>query len=382
MEILVIKFLNETISEEELNSLRNWLQEPKNQNNFKAIVRANQQLDLVYYPIDAEAAYQRILDAIPYKEKTTKKLYRTLLKYAAIVIFLIATTIGLYTIFKTDDTILISPIAEKAPQITLELEDGSIQILNEKIRTTIINKEGNAVVAQEYDKLVYKQDNKEETVLAYNQLTVPYSKRFKIQLSDGTNIFLNAGTKIRYPKVFLNTHKREVYLDGEAYFEVAEKKNQPFIIHTEEMDIEVLGTKFNVSSYQNENNTSTTLVEGSVQISSSYLVSDSTSPSVILKPGQQAIMSKEGFSIQKVNIEKQIAWTEGKLYFVNDRFENIIKELERHYNVNIQNKYPELNNMRYTGTFLTETIIQVLNTFKSNTHFEYQIKNNTIIIKP
>jgi len=101
---------------------------------------------------------------------------------------------------------------------------------------------------------------------------------------------------------------------------------------------------------------------------------------IIIKPGEQVVVKNEVFNVRKTNIEKDVAWTFGTLYFENDRFEDIIKKLERHYNLNIDNHSSKLNNVRYTGAFTTETIKEVLDTFNELSEFEYQIIGKKIIV--
>lgn len=382
MKNLIIKFLTDTISHQELAVLRDWLQNPENQEYFKTMVRANEKLDSAYRPIDVETAYKKVLNNTSKTKRTKKKfpLY-PILKYAAVVVILISTSIGLYHLAKKNDFGTNLPASETLPQITLELEDGSLLILDEKERTTLTNKQGDQIVSQEYDKLKYENTGAAEGKLVYNQLTVPYGKRFSIELADGTLVFLNAGTQLKYPKVFSDPKSREVYLDGEAFFEVAENTAHPFIVHTEKMNVRVLGTQFNVSSYKNENNTSTVLVRGSVGVYRPSGVFE-TEKSLVISPRQQASIQEKEFTVREVNVQKHIAWTKGQLYFVNDRFGNIMKEMERHYNIKIENNYPELNDTRYTGTFESETLEEVLNVFKRNTLFDYQMEKDKIIISP
>ena len=382
MKEIIIKYLTDTITIEELTALHKWLKKPEHQKQFKELVKVNQRLDMGYQKIDSEKAFNRILSEITQKRSKVKHLYKRAFKYAAIAILLIATGIGVYTIVQPDTGVPSESFTNTAPEITLELEDGTVKVLDENSRSSISNAEGEVVVDQEYDKLLYKDEEESATAaLEFNKLTVPYGKRFKLELSDGTIVFLNAGTTIRYPRFFSDPESRQVYLNGEAYFKVTRNEEQPFIVNTEEMNVQVLGTRFNVSSYGNENNTSVVLEEGSVGVYEPFETFNKEE-NIIITPGQQAVIQNEIFTVQEVNVEKHIAWTEGRLYFVNDRFEVIIRELERHYNIRIENNYPELNNARYTGTFLTETIIEVLNTFKENTQFEYKIEGDVVIIQP
>tara|TARA_R110002050_G_scaffold289068_1_gene441469 strand:+ start:25805 stop:26980 length:1176 start_codon:yes stop_codon:yes gene_type:complete len=383
VKTLIAKYLTSALSEEETEILRDWLKESKkNREEFKATVRANQELDYVLRTIDSEKAYDSILKKTTINNKWTFGKSRSIFKYAAVLLLIVGTSFLLYHILNVDASFGSNAQIESATEITLELEDGSLQILEENKRTAITNKEGEKVVSQEYGKIKY-EDNKEieGTELVYNQLTVPYGKRFEVELADGTIVYLNAGTKFKYPRLFTDPKSREVFLDGEAMFSVKKNASQPFIVHTEKMNVRVLGTKFNVSSYKNESNTSAVLVEGSVAVYRPSEIFDENK-NVVLPPKHQAVFQEDDIIVQEVNVQKHIAWTTGKLYFVNDCFENIIKELERHFNIKIQNNYLDLNRTRYTGTFDSETIDQILDTFKKNSQFDYLKKNGEIIIEP
>lgn len=375
---MIIKLFTTGLSVEEMERFKLWLQKPKNHEKFKAFVKANEDLDLIHLNLDEMAAYQNIMKGISEHQKTERKLYQVVMRYAAVIVVLFGIGYGIYDL-TIENEMITGSIVEADPEITLELEDGSIVVLDENNEGTIKDKEGNDTASQLYDNLVYRSKDETDTKLVFNELTVPYGKRFKVSLSDGTNVFLNAGTKLRYPKEFGNTGKREVFLEGEAYFNVTPSTRQPFIVNTEDMNVQVLGTRFNVSSYKNENNTSATLVEGSVAV---YESDGDFDPhdSILIAPGQQASYEDGIFAVNEVNVSKHIAWTQGKLYFEDDRFENIVKELERHYNISITNNFTQLNKVRYYGTFDHETIIQVLNTFKKNTNFDYKINGRNILI--
>ena len=384
MKTLVLKYLANEISEEELVSLKIWLKKPENQASFKEFIKSNQELDLAFRQIDSEKAYRRILEETLEKESVIRKIYIPILKYAAVIILLLATTFLIYTNVEVVRNTKTDAKTDMPPQsqITLELGDGSVELLEDYNNKTISNKIGSAVVVkQEKDKLKYESVGAKDIELTYNKLTVPFGKRFEIELSDGTVIQLNAGTILKYPVTFSDPNSRDVYLEGEAFFSVQKNPEHPFIVHTKNMNVRVLGTKFNVSSYENEDTTSTVLLEGSVKVLRPN-ENDNLDVGTIISPNQQAAIQYGELSVEEVDVEKYIAWTQGILYFDNDRFADIVKELERHYNVKILNKYQELNSVRYTGTFQYKTISQVLEVFKRNTQFEYKLNNGLIIIEP
>ncbi|MBM1106823.1 DUF4974 domain-containing protein [Aurantibacter crassamenti] len=383
MKNLIIKFISNTITSEELSTLQKWLENPKNKDYFKEMIKTNQRLDFAYREIDVETAYQRIINATSENKVESKKGYGQFLKYAAIAILLLSTSFGIYTYVSNSDkvkNVTTQQIVTTDTEIVLELEDGSLKVLDESKKAIITNNKGDKIVKQEYNKLKYSSKANTTNNLVYNKLIIPYGKRFVIELSDGTIVHLNAGTKLRYPTVFSDNGNRDVYLDGEAFFDVSENKKQPFVVHTEQMDVRVLGTKFNVSSYENEESTSTVLVEGSVSVLGTQDNNDDEG--IIISPSQQALIEKGSLVVQDVDIQKYIAWMDGTLYFVNDRFEDIIKELERNYNVKIMNNHQVLNSVRYTGNFQNKTLSEVLNVFKRNTKFDFEFNGDTIVIAP
>lgn len=285
----------------------------------------------------------------------------------------------LFTIFTTellkytDNEILELP--ENA--IILELQDGTHQILDEKGSDVIIDPKGRRV-KQDNNRLVYDAGNQRESKVEYNELKVPFGKKFEIVLSDGSHVFLNSGTSLKYPVAFANGTNREVYLDGEAYFSVAQEVDRPFIVITKSMNTQVYGTKFNVSSYSNENNTTTVLVEGSVGVYPSG--GNRTNEMLRIVPGERALLSDDHIMVDKVNVKKYTAWTTGQLFFNDDEFNKILKELERHFDVVIHNGIEAMNHKKFTGTFTHETIEEILNVFQEHTPFEYTRNEKVITI--
>ncbi len=300
------------------------------------------------------------------------------LKVAAVFIGVMGTALGAYQWggFNITDNV---PTVVDA-QIMLELQDGEVKILNETASEIITDINGQQVVSHEGNTLLYnKESTQEAETLVYNKLTVPYGKKFELVLSDGSHVFLNSGSKLRYPVAFLKGEKRDVFLDGEAYFSVEKDETRPFTVITDEMNTQVYGTEFNVSNYKDENNTSVVLVEGSVGVYKSNN-SEGQQPVNII-PGQRAVFKDGNIAIDRVNVNKYTAWTEGKLFFVDDDFELILKELERHFNVVIDNQFFLLNEKRFTGTFTDESLTQILRTCQEHTPFEYSVDGNTVIIK-
>lgn len=249
--------------------------------------------------------------------------------------------------------------------------------------------------------------------LAYNQIITTKGQKSQIILSDGTKIWLNSETTLKYPSAF-NEMKREIFLEGEAFFEVQKKDNKiPFIVKTSEIDIKVLGTSFNVMAYSDEETIETTVVKGSVCIIRKGLES-SPDQNIILKPNQKVTLLKKGSQVilseietekptlikstkttqpisptekeqilisPKVDIELHTAWKDHRLIFQSETFENIAYKLERWYDVKIHIQNEELKKYRYTGKFVhKETLNQVLEILNLTTPINYTFKQNDLYI--
>jgi transmembrane sensor len=252
---------------------------------------------------------------------------------------------------------------------------------------------------------------KEET--EYNQITTLRGEKSQITLADGTRIWLNSETTLRYPST-VNSKNVKVYLDGEAYFKVAKTHNRTFIVHTSTINISVLGTSFNVKSYKTDKTVETTLEEGKISISGKVGGKELENP-IVLKPNQQATLikksseilvskpgsaedvksSEELFQIQeakqpeiftelKVNDEVDAnfytSWKDGKFIFKSESFESLTKRMERWYDIQIIIKDEELKDKKYTGVFEKETVEQALKALSLSFPFNYKIDRNKIII--
>lgn len=374
LEDIIIKYFTGTISDEELSNLKVWVEVPENRRLFIDFVKTNQNLDLAYCSIDTELTYKKISKSVIKNDKPIINYRKRVYKYATLILFFIATSLGIYHGLNSN-------VSFDVNQITLKLDDGTLKRVDERTEIEIRNSKEEIIAKQKGNLLSYAMYTNEESINSYNELIVPNGKQFKVQLSDGSLIFVNSGSKLRFP-VSLNRKKtRDVFLEGEAFFEVKKNMAAPFIVHTKDMNVQVLGTKFNVSSYQNDKNTSVVLKEGSVGITKSSEIFDKKR-GIVITSGEQVILKDETFSVNKVSIEKYVAWKDGYLFFENDKFEDIIKKLERYYNIVIENNFVELNDIRFTGSFTKEPINEVLDVFKDLTPFKYQVSDGgKVVIK-
>lgn len=250
-----------------------------------------------------------------------------------------------------------------------------------------------------------------EEQIAYNEISTKTGEKAQIKLSDGTSIWLNASSKLRYPNK-LDSKKVDVYLQGEAYFDVTHVGNRLFQVHTADLNIKVLGTAFNVKSYPEEKITETTLVRGKVRIEGK---SDDADDFVILLPNQKAsylgnhsrlivtesvsknmearsddmhqlkeIASRTNATVvlsNNVNTKFETSWKDGRLEFADEQFSSLVIKMERWFGVNISINDPNLRSVRYTGTFEKENIEQALKALSISLPFKYQILKDSIIIR-
>jgi len=378
IENIIIKYFSRSASIDEMIQLTEWIREPSNDLIFKGFVKTNYLMDTNMIDFDTEREKERILQKIKRDEKRTSiNRFKSIFKYAAIAILFLGIGYFYQQGFFANNLEINSP----SENITLQLENGNIEIINEDGSSKIVDAKGNVVGSQNGTQLVYNNDNNLETVV-YNTLTVPYGKRSKIHLSDGTVVNLNAGTSLKFPVKFIEGKDREVFIErGEAYFDVTKDVKHPFIVNSDKIGIRVLGTQFNISSYPEDKDISTVLVEGSVSIydkKKSYNLETAT----LLEPGFKADWSKDKneIKIKEADVEMHTAWIKGKIIFKHIPFDNIIKKLERHYNVEIINNDKILGKDLITASFDIETIEQVFKVINEIHPIDYTIKDSKIII--
>lgn len=272
-------------------------------------------------------------------------------------------------------TLLQNLSADTLKNVTLVLNE------NQNINITDDNSSISYSSTGEKIKIGNSQVVDDNTSVAMNTLIVPYGKKTKIQLSDGSIVWLNSGSKLAYPASF-NKNKRQVYLEGEAIFEVAHDKSNPFMVIAKDFEIEVLGTIFNVSNYKDDPSINTVLKSGSVKIQ--YKGYSKDNQSLIIKPGTLASYTKDthNISTETVDIEKYFSWKDGIIIFKNDNLKDIMKQLSRYYNTSIQIKNKQLENLTFSGSLdLKETVEQVLDIIKETSDFEFEkTTNNQFII--
>jgi ferric-dicitrate binding protein FerR (iron transport regulator) len=216
--------------------------------------------------------------------------------------------------------------------------------------------------------------------LALQAAKTPKGKQHHIVLQDGTNVWLNANSELKYPKTFSGNDTREVYLTGEAFFDVSENKVKPFIVHASGLDIKVLGTAFNIKSYSEDSVVETTLVRGKVSIASSE---EDRIPQITLLPNQQALFRKDSRKMvleNAINTENYVGWKNGWMIFDDKPFSYIKETLERWYNVKIIMQDEKSLGCTFSARFKDKTLQEVLDIFKTTESINYWINGDQVII--
>jgi len=218
-----------------------------------------------------------------------------------------------------------------------------------------------------------RNDHSDQFSAVYNTAETQLGMRSSLTLPDGTKVWLNAGSKLSYPVLFSDKY-RAVKLSGEAYFEVKKDKKWPFVVSAGNMNVVVTGTTFNCNAYPENKNIETVLLEGEVT-----LINESATINKVLKPGELAVFRKNSQQITKTktDLEKYIAWKNGKLMFREDKMNLVVEKLERWYNVEFQIEDKEIADYVYTATFVDESLDQILKMLSLSAPIRYTVSERS-----
>jgi transmembrane sensor len=295
---------------------------------------------------------------------------------AAIFLFIGITVYILSNSKHTSSTAIVQRILPGGNKAVLTLANGKKIVLNEGGDGQIASEAG-VTVTKIKGLLVYtisKNKNESNNENAYNTIETHSGGKFRVVLADGTNVWLNAQSSIRYPLTF-NSYKREVVLNGEGYFEVAHRNTQPFFVVTHDHTVKVLGTHFNVNTYADEPVSKTTLMQGSIQINTSYGIQ-------LLKPGQQAVIWSNGVSLGKADLDEAMAWKNGDFTFDGEKLDVIMRKISRWYNVDVvyQNN---ARNVKFSGSIsMSKDITDVLKVLEVTDAVHFKVTGRRVTVMP
>lgn len=372
--------LKGTILPEEEKDLDNWIEESARNKAFYDRVTDTENISNRFCDYDSyslDTVREKVMSVV---RRDRKRIQRGRW-YRLIAAVLLIPILGLGAFYfinpELEEVVVVADIQPGGDRAILETADGRRIDLSGQFLANI-HVEG-VVVKNDSNMLSYQVDiNIPKAELEYNTIIIPRGGEYKLTLSDGTRVWLNSETRLRYPTAFIG-ERREVYLDGEAYFEVSHS-GKPFEVHCEGMDVRVLGTSFNVMAYRGESIIQTTLVDGSVRVTSLKDPAHNT----ILTPGHQAEMNTVTGKVEtrEVNVEDYVGWKDQLFVFNDEKMDIMMRKLSRWYDVEIVIESPTLREAAFYGVIKKyENISKILDMLKKTLHVDYTIEGRRVIIK-
>ena len=380
---LLKKFVLNQCSKEEVDEVVTYIQGIKESSQLPSVEDVLELLDEkpILNEVVANRTEHSIIKEVQKDKITSLKKKIQFWKYAAAAIFigLISTTY----VFRNNITntplevtpTIVNAIVPGTDKATLTLEDGSVVVLEKGAAFKTKNANSNG------EEIVYQSAKSNASAIKYNYLTTPRGGQYFVKLSDGTQVWLNSESQLKYPIHFIEGETRKVELVyGEAYFDVSPSTNHKgvkFKVINSAQEVEVLGTEFNIKAYKDEANIYTTLVEGKVVVGNGIFKQN-------LIPNQQSIVDtlNDTLSVIKVDVKGEISWKDGVFSFVDKPLIDIMKVISRWYDVDIIFENKELESLEFMGALnKNQSIEEILSIMKSYSINNFEIKEKTIILK-
>jgi transmembrane sensor len=391
---LIVGDMQDNLTSDERQELNAWLQE--NGDNYLLYEQLMDQDKLgkdlnELHKYDRAEAYEKVTQKIFPQKITAKRVHFRIWWYtAAALLLLVAGGIAYFALNKPANTTIPQSTVvaqKKAPgtppdtkKAVLILADGSTIALNEIVNGDIAHQGQVIIHKNQNGRLEYKPSGASVTVAGSNTIRTPRGGEYQVVLEDGTKIWLNSASTLQFPVQF-NTDARRVVLTGEAYFEVAKaidpKTNQTksFIVSVDNMEVQAIGTAFNISAYKEDDRSQTTVVEGLVKVSRNNKFS-------MLKPGKKLIAADTTFSIEDADVKQEIAWKNGEFVFRNTSLKMVMNELARWYDMDIEYA-PGVPALHFSGEVQRESnITKVLEMLEYTGGVTFTISNRIITVHP
>lgn len=375
-----IEFANRLLTRrEELNDeeVTAWLKEKDHVELLDEIAAIRQKLSGQSYGENDEEEFLHLEKSI-YDQKSRRMTLRW--SIAASIILLVGLFVG-RTINGVRDMheeqVLVKNVMQPGTsKAILMMADGKEVVLEQGQNLNILLNE-RVRVATSSQGIVYEEHGKGVVTEEYNKLTTPIGGEYSLVLSDGTKVFLNADSELKYPVEF-SDGKRIVDLKGEAYFEVHKDSLRPFVVRVNGAEVTVLGTSFNVNTYGDDGQIYTTLVNGAVRVSSVK-----NGQAEVLKPGMQSVMDVQSgqLTVREVDVEPYVAWREGRFVFRAMTLDLIMRQLQRWYDFEVFYQNPELKDYEFRGVIKRDMDLdKVLSVIKVTTNVDFEVKGKVITI--
>ena len=375
IERLIRLALLGTISTAEKEKLSAWLDErPENRSLFEKIqreVRSSEELP-VFCRLDEEEAWERFRRSRG--RRRGKRLVA--LRYAAAVAVLVGVALSVWIYKDGGPSHEETAIVPGSPKATLTVASGESVVLGDGGAEKVVEVTSGRQAKRSGDSLIYAATRPATGAEEFNTLSIPKGGEFKLVLSDGTMVYLNAATRLRYPVAF-GGNERRVRLEGEAYFEVARDSARPFYVEAGDLRVRVYGTSFNVNT-QREGETQAVLVEGRVGVKVAGMVEE-----VEMKPGELLRYDRGTgtLSVKSVDTRQYVAWKDGYFAFEDATLEEIMQKLALWYNVEVFFQSEEAKRFVFTGFMRKyEQIDTILAAVRDVTGVRYSISGRTVVI--
>ncbi|WP_440134415.1 FecR family protein [Chitinophaga sancti] len=383
LEELFNRCMNEQATEAEVAELSYLMQQPENEGKARQLIaQAHDKVPEMELPVSTIAAITTAIfqaqETKPLVVRMEKRPFRWI-RYAAAVVIILAAARGgfLWKSYKSKPlahTQTVHDIMPGGDKALLTLADGSTIVLDSMGNKQIAQQGGTSIVKAAGGKLTYNAANNSNKVL-YNKISTPRGGQFQVTLPDGTQVWLNALSSLRFPTIF-NGNNRTVELTGEAYFEVQKDAAKPFLVKVGGMQIDVLGTSFDVMAYPDEKQIQTTLIEGLVKVSAD-------GQAKVLQPGQQLQLQKDGKLdlLNTADIESAIAWKNGYFKFNQADLQTVMRQLARWYDVEVNFEGP-IPDFRFVGELKRTAGLSTNLKILSYSQVNFKMEGNTITVTP
>ncbi len=376
---LIARKLDDGLLPMEETELSDWLAEDvKHEEVYAEIKKIRDRTKLLHrdFAPDTEHVLKRIK-----RERVRQIGFRYWWKYAALFILPLSVALVLWQGMKNEAeeehrqfSAVSRPGGERA---RLKLYNGKTVVLDSTMKSSLIAHEANVRIEMDsnhllryssHDSIEMANDNKN------NELIIPKGGEYQVVLADGTKVWLNSASRLIYPQSFMGKERR-VVLSGEAFFDVTHDAERPFVVETSRMNVKVLGTRFNVNDYDDNEEVSTTLVNGSVEIISG------DQQAFRLVPGEQAYGKENELEKREVNVRLYTSWIDGKFLFNNTELEEIAKQISRWYDVEIFFSSESVKKVRFTGAIVKfKPLEDLVRMIESTSQVRFSVKGRTIVI--
>jgi len=397
---LLDRYLADSLSGDELPELLEYLKKHENSAALKEAIQQalkenaykdlsdRSRIDIVFSKIMQQAE-----NKVPEAGMAVLPRRRTsfvLLRWAAAAAILVAVLSGAYYFINYKPAPLIAAEKKARPGFTVDIAPGgnkailqladSTSIVLDNTGTGLLAQQGNTKVLQlDNGQLTYNTASGNNSAMLYNTVSTPRGGQYQVVLPDGSRVWLNAASSLRFPTAFAGK-ERSVTLTGEAYFEIAHNKTMPFKVRVNEVEVDVLGTHFDVMSYKDEAMTSTTLLEGAVRVSS-LLAAGDAGHGLLIRPGEQASIRQNAsvFTVHEADIESVVAWKNGLFQFSSADIQTIMRQIERWFDVNVHYQGP-VPDGHYSGTVGRNTSLLTVLKILEESGVKFKLEGNELTV--